>query len=271
MAARLTKKGILNPQTAAMKFTLSRHDPADDLAFFVERYWLIDWDLRGQEPYIQETLPYPCVNLVIERGQSGVFGVVKRKFERKLQGVGDIFGVKFRVGAFYPFVGIPAAHLTNQRLSLEQAFGADARPLEADVLSLRRDADRIAAFEAFLRARLPARDESVTLINDIVALIISDRHITRVEDFASRFNITPRTLQRLFHLYVGVTPKWVIKRFRLHDAADQLASGEPFDLSAMAQSLGYFDQAHFIKDFKAIVGKTPLEYARAAQPEPMPR
>jgi len=54
----------------------------------------------------------------------------------------------------------------------------------------------------------------------------------------------------------------VIKRFRLQEAADKLAAGEVVNSAKMAHDLGYFDQAHFIKDFKSVIGRTPAEYAR---------
>ena len=72
-----------------------------------------------------------------------------------------------------------------------------------------------------------------------------------------------RPLQRIFSQYVGVSPKWVIMRYRLQEAADQLARNEIVNWPKMALDLGYFDQAHFIKDFKMIVGRTPAEYARS--------
>ena len=74
-------------------------------------------------------------------------------------------------------------------------------------------------------------------------------------------NRPTRALQRLFGDYVGVSPKWVIKRYRLHEAVEQLAGGRPPEWSALAQNLGYFDQAHFIRDFKRLVGRTPADYA----------
>jgi AraC-like DNA-binding protein len=117
--------------------------------------------------------------------------------------------------------------------------------------------------EAFLRARLPERDETVELINQITDRIIADREITKVDDLVSRFNLSKRTLQRLFNQYVGASPKWVIKQYRLQEAADQLAGGEAVAGSGLAQKLGYFDQAHFIKDFKTTVGSSPGEYAKS--------
>jgi len=260
--AILGTRGILNPKTGEAKSHLSRHLPSADLAFFVQRYWFVNWDLTGQEPYVQEIIQYPCVNLVFEKGKSGVFGVASVKSSHLLSGVGKAFAVKFNPGAFYPFVQTPISALTNSFISLDEAFGVDCQPLEAAILSRDDVAEMIEMVECFLRERLPERDNNVVVINQIIDCIIADRTITKVDDIVNRLGINKRTLQRLFSRYVGVSPKWVIQRFRLHQAAGQLDEGGVEDLTRMALDLGYFDQAHFIKDFKTFVGKTPAEYAR---------
>ena len=66
----------------------------------------------------------------------------------------------------------------------------------------------------------------------------------------------------MFNDYVGVSPKWVIQRYRLQEAAERLAEGRATSLETLALELGFFDQAHFCRDFKALVGRTPAEYAR---------
>ncbi len=71
-----------------------------------------------------------------------------------------------------------------------------------------------------------------------------------------------RALQRLFSRYVGVSPKWMIKRYRLHEAIERVAAGRAVNWSRLALDLGYFDQTHFIKDFKALVGRTPADYEK---------
>jgi AraC-like DNA-binding protein len=88
----------------------------------------------------------------------------------------------------------------------------------------------------------------------------------RVHDLALRFGTSDRSLQRLFHRYVGASPRWVIKRYRAYDAIDSLNDTRLLSLSALAQQLGYVDQAHFSNDFKMKVGKTPLEYQRPDEP-----
>ena len=255
-------RGILNQRAGEKQFHLSRYPPAQDLSFFVEFYWSVSWDLRGQAPYVQETLPHPCVHLVFEKDQSMLFGVSTGKFSRLLEGKGRVFSIKFKPGGFYPFVRVPVSRFTDASFSLQDVFGVDGRALEDAILSREDEKQMIEIAEDFLRERQSERDARTETINQIVDYIIAHPKITRVDDLVEHFHLNKRTLQRLFSQYVGVSPKWVIKRYRLHEAAERLANGEDVDWASMALDLEYFDQAHFIKDFKAIVGKTPAEYAR---------
>src|SRR5690606_7173792 len=133
------------------------------------------------------------------------------------------------------------------------------------VVAAASDHQRRQLLESFVRARLPAPEEPLGLVTDIVATMLEDRSITHVHHVGARFGLSVRTLQRLFHRYVGVGPKWVIRRYRLQDVADLLARGDVVDLSALALELGFFDQAHLSRDFSALVGTTPTEYARACK------
>jgi AraC-like DNA-binding protein len=256
-------RGILNRKQGEEKFRLSLHPSAPDLAFFVEHYWIVTWDLSGQEPYQSETLPHPSVHLVVENDKSSIVGVMHGKFSRTLEGRGWAFGIKFRPGAFYPFLKSPVSRLTDRSLAPRAVFGADGVRLEEEMRRCEDEGAMLERADSFLRERLPERDEHVALVNQVIDRIIADRAITKVDDVARLLDLTTRSLQRLFSHYVGVSPKWVIKRYRLHDAAERLADGDVPDWPQLALDLGYFDQAHFINDFNAIVGKAPAEYAKA--------
>jgi AraC-like DNA-binding protein len=261
MESTVSKRGILNPGAEGRQFHLARYAPAEDLAFFVERYWIIRWDLRGEPPHEQETLPHPCVNLVVEAGRSAVHGVGTRRFAVLLEGRGQVVGAKFKPGAFFPWLRRPVSELTDRSAPLRALFGAEADLLEPAVLSARDDAAQVALLEGFLRARLPARDENVAAVVRDVQLALQHPEITRVEALTERLGTSARTLERRFRRYVGVSPKWVIRRFRMHEAADRVAEGTIVDWAALAQDLGYFDQAHFIRDFTAQIGRSPTKYA----------
>lgn len=255
--------GILNPKAAETKFRLGLYPPSADLAFFIDSYWTVRWDLTDQPPFTQEVITYPCVNLVFEWQNTRIWGVDSGKFARTLVGKGQVFGVKFRPGAFYPFLKSPVSALTDRSIFFSEFFGFGSEPLEAEMLRL-SDEDMRVVTENFLREHLPQRDPHVELLNEMINAIRSDRSITKVDDVAARFGMNKRSLQRLFSQYVGGTPKWLIQRCRLQEAADQLATEPVTDYAEIALRLGYFDQAHFIKDFKAVIGKSPAEYAKTS-------
>jgi len=121
--------GVLNPAAIAAKFQLTRYAPAPDIGYFVERYWIVEWHLGDSEPHIQETLPYPCINVVFQPGESYVFGVVSGKFAVLLEGDGMVFGIKFRPGAFYPFVHWTISEFTDRAVAIGDVFGPDAQAL----------------------------------------------------------------------------------------------------------------------------------------------
>jgi AraC-like DNA-binding protein len=152
--------------------------------------------------------------------------------------------------------------ITENSLSLDAVFGDDAGALENEILAGADEHAMIETATRFLIARWPAADANVERVAGIVVGIEADRSLLRVEDLVDRHAISKRTLQRMFGDYVGVSPKWVINRYRLHEAIEQLAAGKPVDWSALALDLGYFDQAHFIRDFRNLVGRTPGDYAR---------
>lgn len=262
MTTHWQPQGILHPNQSATKFELTRYAPAPALGAFIERYWLIRWDLRSQPPYQTAALPQPYVNLVLEAGKSRIYGVASSTYTNLLVGQGQVFGIKFKPGAFYPLLKSPITSLKDRAIPIQLVFGDEAVALEGAILAHEDATCMTALADAFLQPRLPALDETSVLVNQIVERIIVDRTITRVETLAELFALPKRTLQRLFQYYVGVSPKWVIQRYRLHEAAEALVRNQAANLPQLALDLGYFDQAHFTKAFKAVVGVSPLAYIR---------
>ena len=242
-----SRRGILEPEQARAHFVLTRVAPAPDLAHLIERHWSVEWDL--EQPFTQEIVTHPAFNMVFE-DPAMVFGVFTGRFRRELVGSGHVLATKFRPGGFHPFHPIPAHTLTNSALPVSAVFG-DARPRSFEEI------------EQMLREHGYEDDPRVAEIVDLHALLLRDATITRVEQLCAHAGYSKRTLQRLFREYVGVTPKWVLERIRLHEAAERMAEGEG-DWAGMALDLGYFDQAHFIKAFKAVVGRSPADYALRA-------
>jgi AraC-like DNA-binding protein len=250
-------------------FQLDRIPAGADLADLVERHWLVSWDLPAGRRAEVTLLPHPCVNLVYDQGEGAdqgqvvIAGVGRELFRYECEGTRRVFGVKFRPGAFLPFLRRPVATLTDRYLPLAALWGAtDADRLARD-LACAPDLDALVAVaERHLRAHWPPPDPEVATVGRIVHDLLHDRAITRVGDVTARFGLSARSLQRLFQRYVGVSPKWVLRRYRLHEAA-RLAEDTGRGWAEVAADLGYFDQSHFIRDFTRAVGLTPVAYAEA--------
>jgi len=236
--------------------------PSPALAESIAHFWSVRWDLRT--PFLTETLPHPCVHLVFESpGRGEIAGVSTGRFMRNLAGRGSVFGVKFRPAAFQPLYRRSLGHLSDRVIDCAQLFGDEAAPLAVAIHRAASMDAAIAAAEAFFVQKIDALPAPVVAVRDLVERLAEDRTLLRVEDVAALAGLDLRTLQRRFMRYVGVSPKWVIQRYRLHEAAEQLKGTSPPSLAALAASLGYFDQSHFVRDFRAMVGRAPGAFARA--------
>jgi AraC-like DNA-binding protein len=250
-------RGVLSPSSEAEGIAHARFAPSAALAPFVAHFWTVRWDLRGRPSFLAETLPHPCVHLLFERGRAQVAGLSTKVFRRRLRGQARVFGVKFRPAAFRPFYRAPLSRLRDRVQSLASVFGPDSHALSRAILAEPDVGRCVALAEGFLEARLPTLPPQTAALRDLVERLAVDQTITRVEQVAALAGLDLRSLQRRFMDSVGVSPKWTIARYRLHEAAEQLSQPHPQDLAALALKLGYFDQPHFIRSFKAITGRPP--------------
>ncbi|MGW0836880.1 AraC family transcriptional regulator [Streptomyces prunicolor] len=259
-------RGIVDPAELLTRVHFRRPEPAEPLRPYIEHYWLIDWDLT--EPYVSHVVPHPAVHIVFQRlaGEDAfveIAGIPNGLFAQKLEGKGRVCGIKFRPGAFRAVApDRPVSEWTGVRVRQPEVF-PDIDP--AAVLDPADESARVAALDSFLLALDLRPDPQAELATTLVDRIRTDRTIRRVTDFAHAEGLSVRLLQRLFAAYVGVGPKWVILRYRIHEALERAGAEEPVDWAGLAADLGYADQAHLVRDFTATVGVTPTAYAQGAQ------
>lgn len=255
----------------------SRLDPTAALATWVEHYWTVSWDLDSTDAFRAEVVSHPSVHVTVESGNVPRFGqelpvglvhgVITRKFSVDIAGAGRVFGVKFRPGGFGAFTGAHVGAWTDRILPLAAAFGDRAQVLVDRVLAEPGDEGRAAILDELLLERVPGHDPRYAQVLEIVDDLRADPALTTVDAVARRHGLSERTLQRLFRRYVGVGPKWVLQRYRLHDAVDRIDAGDHDDLAGLAVGLGWFDQAHFTREFTALVGQSPAAYAARRTPQ----
>lgn len=283
-------RGALAPLTATpiataardAPVTMTRLWPQTGLAPLVRHYWIPRWRLPAGQTVRQGVLEYPATNLVIEAQTARLYGAHRGRSERELEASGWAFGALLQPGTGRRLLGSSVRAIVGGDIDIEslavpggaelvQAVRAAAMHPDSGVRGTGtatadpRDVAMVAAFETwFSELELPP-DADAALVDDIVAAVESDRELLRVERLAQRFDLGMRRLQRLVGEYVGFSPKWLIQRARLQEAAQSLAESDAPTIASLAASLGYADQAHFSREFKRVIGMPPGEYRAGAR------
>ncbi|MEO3786402.1 helix-turn-helix domain-containing protein [Actinocorallia sp. B10E7] len=253
-------RGVLHLAEQARYVDLTQHAPSAPLAPYVEHYWCVRW--RVDEVYEAKVLSHPNIHLTMEPEGTFVYGVPRGLFVRRLEGRAHALGVKFRAGAFRAFHGSPVAGLLDRRVPASECFGPEADGLGRAVQAAAEPAEMAALADAFLLARIPPRpDPDALRAAEIVDRFTTGSSLFRVGEAAFAAGLSVRALQRLFAEYVGASPKWVLRRARLHEVAARAEARDRIDWPALAAELGYCDQSHLIRDFTAAVGEPPGRYS----------
>ncbi len=242
--------------------------PSPDLADHVRRYWLPVWSLPPGEVTVQRVLAYPVCQLVVTDTYATLVGPTSGLSTQELTGSGWAVGAMLQPAAGTLVAGRTVDQLVDQRLPLTEVTGLAGETLTDDVRRIVGEAaddpdvrmQAVLVMEAALRG-LPAIDEEGLLVNAIVEHVEGDSSVQRVSQVCEKFAITERSLQRLTARRIGLGPKWLIQRRRLHEVAGRLRGAEPPDLARVAADLGYSDQAHLTRDFRQVTGLTPGEFA----------
>jgi AraC-like DNA-binding protein len=197
-----------------------------------------------------------------------VYGLITRMSERLLTGTGWTVAAKTTTGGLGALLDRPARTMTDRALTLDDALGLDGASLVEAVDAAGTEPARIDglrdALESVARRRDSARLSTAREVAAIARIAETDRSVLRVEQLAEAAGVGVRTLQRLFGEYVGASPAWVIRRWRIIEAAERAGGPQRYATwpgwAQVAVELGYSDQAHLVRDVRRHLGVPPGRY-----------
>lgn len=204
---------------------------------------------------------YTSENDFIIQPRAMVLGQTIEPFYIEPTGFVNTFAIRFYPYGFANFVATPIKNLANKETPLEMLFGEKtANELEQRIIDATNNLERIEIIEKFLLDKLNDK----TTIDNIVKTTIDALFATNgnasigsilKEDLSKR-----RQLERNFKKQIGVSPKQLGKVIRLQTALKMLLNKKTENLTDIAYESEYFDQAHFIKDFKEFTGINPKQF-----------
>lgn len=247
--------GVLYPARLPEFNRLSATGAAADL---VAWFWIPEWDIEPGGSSRQEIVGYPALNLVVEHGGVTLSGPTTRASHRDLRGRGWAVGALLRPAAVAALVDAPAALVDTARALAEPSLHALVTAAMSSGAGHRERA--VEAFARWLVDRVGPLDESAHQANALVEVLGGAGAALTPVEAATRLAVSVRTLQRMAHRYVGVSPAAMIRRRRLQEAAQLVRDDPRADLAAIAAELGYADHAHLTRDFQAVLGIAPRAY-----------
>ncbi|WP_086929928.1 helix-turn-helix domain-containing protein [Agarilytica rhodophyticola] len=252
-------KGVLHQSKSAQNYRLRRYFPDALLAGFVEQFWFVDWQLPEDRPHIQKNLPDLNFHLLFNEGKLSILGPVSKAYSYKMVNSGSIVGVKFELGALTPLLNSKPADYIDRQLRIEDVFGGDIPELIEGLVSANNDQELVQALQRYLMPFTSTPLPSMLRARELVNTIKNDIYIAKVDALSSRAGLSVRAIQRCLKEHLGVSPKWLIRKYRLHRALEML-DDEGADIADVVTWLDYTDQSHLIRDFNEIIGITPKSY-----------
>ncbi len=249
--------------------------PGDTLLPFVKCYWTLE-SLEVGELQRQTIVPDGCMEMIFHYGDAYrqylpngqavlqpkcfVIGQLTQPLEIEPTGTTGIFSVRFHPDGFLPFTTFPVKEMENKAVALESLFGKKGTAIQEQVLNALNTTERILLIEQFLSDFLTSKATIDRIVRATVATILSADVPLTIRELTQQNKISRRSLERKFSTTIGLSPKQLYKTLRLQTTLKRLLNKKFTNLTTLAYDGGYYDQTHFIKDFKEFTGHTPKAF-----------
>ncbi|MCD2424240.1 helix-turn-helix domain-containing protein [Niabella pedocola] len=248
--------------------------PGENVDGFIKCYWTLESTEASAQR--QRIVPDGCMEMIFHYGdrykqytdqshcivqpRCFVIGQLTRPLEIEPTGATGIFAVRFRPEGFIPFATLPVKEMENKAVSTRLLFAAAGSRLNRNILRAGTTAERIAITETFLQTRLEDQRTIDRIAKQTVEMILSANGRCAVDELSGQLQVNRRQLERTFATMIGLSPKQLSRIVRMQTVLRLLLNKQYDSLTGLAYEGEYYDQAHFIRDFRAFTGKTPGDF-----------
>jgi AraC-like DNA-binding protein len=252
-----------------------QYEASEELQPFIKCFWSLEAPASATVEK-QHIVPDGCMEMIFHYGdlyqqflEDGisilqprcfVFGQITSPLEIAPTGKSGIIAARFHPDGFLPFSSYPIKQMENKAIALHLLFGNDAIVLEQAVLNASANEDRIQIISTFLINRLQTTEVKDRITQSGIDALMQSNGQLNVNELAGQLNINRRQLERKFSSAVGLSPKQLSKFIRLQATLKMMNEKKFTSLTSLAYENGYYDQAHFIKDFKEFTGISPKQF-----------
>lgn len=250
--------------------------PHKDLETIVKYYWTlkVPFDPTNQK---QKIIPDGCIEMTFNFGDkikrfiseneyiinpdAMVMGQRTKSYDILPIGNVDTIAICFYPHGFSNFINTPLETIVDKEIPISELFGrTEANALEQLIMNATTTEMRIKIIETFLLKRLNEQSTISNIVKSTVDTILKTNGTKNISNILNNNLSKRRQLERHFKKQIGISPKQLSKVIRLQAALQMLLNKKDETLTELAYENEYFDQNHFIKDFKELIGVTPKEF-----------
>lgn len=245
--------------------------PPPHLAHIIRFFWMME----GEAGYTHHNMADACVEMLFhyrgrfdeienngERSSSytaGLHGATHVLRRYTIDAGFSIFGVYFYPQAIPLLFSLPASELTNVAVELSYLLKSVGIQLEEEIMAASNNRERCSIICRFTEQRLAARHTIELPVFSAIRHIIHNKPDTSIADLARQYYLSERQFERQFKQYAGLSPK-LFSRIIRFQAAASFYKRDVMSLGSIALECGYYDQSHFISDFKTFSGLHPKQF-----------
>ena len=174
--------------------------------------------------------------------------------------VSTMIGVHFKPGGAYPFFNLPVAELNNTTIETDILWNIDIHYIRDEILNKQRTEDKFLVLENFFIKKGRNKLEPNLFIHYALDQLQRSPQLWTIEKLAAKTGFSQKHLIHLFKKYVGLSPKQFARIARFQKVITELEKYQEVEWTSIAYDCGYFDQAHFIKEFQSFSGINPSKY-----------
>jgi AraC-like DNA-binding protein len=250
--------------------------PSQTLAPYIKRYWAIENVLDKGEICVQRITPTGLTELMLYftprpkiltdnkhlSDNVTLHGHQNGFYDMELSGELSVFSIVFQPQGLMQFFNFPLSEICNRNISLKDINGQAGRDLEEKMNEATTFQQKVNVVETYLFNLLKNNFDNFEFrrVNRVAELIKQTYGNITISQLASEACLSRKQFERIFAEQIGISPKQYLKIIRFQSAIFQKQRNNNLNMTELSYESGYFDQSHFINDFKALSGLTPKQY-----------
>ncbi len=258
------------------------HKPAFPLSQYIDFFFYYEGYVAGHT--MEKLLPDGSVDMLIDLSETpkklfyneegttystlnkGWISGMKTDYILIDASVSQMIGVHFKPGGCYPFVDFPMSEINNRTIELDLVWGSGINQVREAILYETTAEGRFAVLEQFLLLKGKNRMDGHVLVQFSVSQLVKSPQMWTIRDLSFKTGVSAKHLITLFKKYVGLSPKMFSRINKFQKVIQLIELRQKIEWASLAYECGYFDQAHFIKEFRDFSGLNPVSYLEKRGP-----